>query len=185
MAAPGVRSKCPRMETKLSLHTRTSDVKSFGAALRSPASGSANRHWLSVVQEFTQSAAGSVQARHDSPHRNPRDGGYFRVGVTFHVGQVDRCPEIFAELLQRLFDGRVRQPFQGFGLGGFQSRWGNCLRLGQLPVLDLCGASPAQLTLAFPAGGDEGIDEDPPQPGVQVRALLELMKTAVCPGERL
>ena len=82
----------------------------------------AHRHQLSVEQELTQPAAGSVQARHDSPHWNPRDGGYFRVGVTFHVGQVDRRPEIFAELLQRRFDGRVRQPFQGFGLGGFQSR---------------------------------------------------------------
>src|SRR5215469_13918938 len=80
----------------------------------------------SPYEDITQPAAGSVQARHDSPHWNPRDGGYFPVGVTFHVGQVDRRPEIFAELLQRLFDGRVWQPFQGFGLGGFQSCWGNC-----------------------------------------------------------
>ena len=53
---------------------------------------------------------------------------------------------------------------------------------GQLPVLDLGGehgvASP------FPVAAEEGVGEDAVQPGLQVRARLELPEGGVCPGER-
>ena len=40
------------------------------------------------------------------------------------------------------------------------------------------------LALAFPVAGDEGVGEDAVQPGLQVRARLELPERGVRPGER-
>src|ERR1700735_350152 len=55
----------------------------------------------------------------------------------------------------------------------------------QLPVLDLLRARPLRLAMPLAIGVDEGVGEDPEQPGLQVRALLELVEGGVRLGERL
>jgi hypothetical protein len=58
-------------------------------------------------------------------------------------------------------------------------------RARQLPVLDFLGAGPLRLALSLPVGVDKGVGQDPEQPRLQVRALLELVERGVRLGERL
>src|SRR5713101_179914 len=56
---------------------------------------------------------------------------------------------------------------------------------GQLPVFDLLGTGPLWLALLLAVGVDEGVGQDPEQPGLQVGARLELMERGIRLGERL
>src|SRR6266849_5924659 len=58
-------------------------------------------------------------------------------------------------------------------------------RARQLPVLDLFRTRALRLALPLAVGVDEGIGQDPEQPRLQVRALLELVEGRVGLGEGL
>src|SRR5207344_1766098 len=52
-------------------------------------------------------------------------------------------------------------------------------RARKLPVLDLLRPALLRLALPLAVGVDEGICQDPVQPGLEIRALLELVKRSV------
>ncbi len=54
----------------------------------------------------------------------------------------------------------------------------------QLPVLDLLGTRALRFALPLAVAVDEGVREDPEQPGLEVRPLLELMERSVGLRER-
>src|SRR5580693_3175899 len=56
---------------------------------------------------------------------------------------------------------------------------------GQLPVLDFLRAGALRLALSLAIGVDKGVGQDPEQPRLEVRALLELVEGGVRFGERL
>jgi hypothetical protein len=83
-----------------------------------------------------------------------------------------------------LQDPVIRQVFQDLGLRRHQPRRRIRRGTGQLPVLDLAGRRRLGLALTFLAAAEEGVGEDAVQPGLQVRAGLELPERGVRPGER-
>ena len=82
-------------------------------------------------------------------------------------------------------DVGVREPVERLGLSGLQARGGVRGGPGQLPVLDLFGTGPLRLALLLAVAVDEGVGQDPEQPGLQVRARLELVEGRIRLGEGL
>src|SRR5690606_32672801 len=72
----------------------------------------------------------------------------------------------------------IRQPVEDFGLR--RPRPGGRVRVGrrQLPVLDLVGDFLARLPLLLAVAVDEGVGENPVEPGAQVRARTELVEVS-------
>ena len=120
-----------------------------------------------------------MQPRHHGADRRAHDVGDLLVGEALDVGEVDRQPELLGQLLQGLLDVAVRQPVQRLGLGRAQPAGGVRLGLGELPVGDLVGGRLHRLALPLPVGVDVRVGEDPVQPGLEVRALLELVEGGV------
>jgi hypothetical protein len=78
-----------------------------------------------------------MQPRHDSAYGHVHCGGDFSAAETFHVGEIDRYPRFFAQLLERLLDAWIRQSVQHLELSGFDPGAATFLYPGQPPVLDL------------------------------------------------
>ena len=131
------------------------------------------RSLATSASRATQLTPAAVQPRHYGPDRRIHDLGDFLVRETFHIGVVDRHPELFRQCLQRCFDLGVRQRLQGLDLGRAQSG-GGMLGVGrQLPVGDLLGRILRRLALLLAVAVDVGVGQDPVQPRLEVGALPE------------
>jgi hypothetical protein len=78
--------------------------------------------------------------------------------------------------LECALDAGIRHVCQDLGVCGIQPGGGTRCVASQLPVLDLAGGRRLRLALAFPAVSEEGVGEDAVQPGLQIRAGLELLE---------
>ena len=137
-----------------------------------------------VLEQRAQLPAAAVQPRHHRADRGAHDLGDLLVGEALDVGEVDRDAEVLGDRLQRVLHVGVGQVVERLGLGRLQT--GRRVRLGprELPVLDLLGAGLLRLALLLAVGVDEGVGEDAVEPGLEVRALLELVERARTPWRR-
>ena len=137
-----------------------------------------------VREHLAQLAPAAVQPRHHGADRRAHDLGDLLVGEALDVGEVDREPEVLGELLEGVLDVGVGQVLERLGLGGLQPGRGVRLGAGELPVLDVLGHRLLRLALLLAVGVDEGVGQDPVEPGLEVRARLELVEGARTPWRR-
>ena len=123
-----------------------------------------------VREQLAQLAPAAVQPRHHGADRRAHDLGDLLVGEALDVGEVDREPELLGEPLQGVLDVGVGQVLERLDLGGLQPGRGVRLGPGELPVLDVLGHRLLRLALLLAVGVDEGVGQDPVEPGLEVGA---------------
>ena len=112
------------------------------------------------------------------------DLGDLLVGEALDVGEVDREPELLGQPLEGVLDLGVGQVLERLHLGGLQAGRGVRLGAGELPVLDVLGHRLLRLALLLAVGVDEGVGQDPVEPGLEVGAGPELVEGASTPSRR-
>ena len=119
-----------------------------------------------------------MQPGHDGPDGRVHDLGDLLVGEALHVRQVDGQAPVLGELAQGVLDVGVRQGVQGEVLRAGQPHRVVGGGPVQLPVLDRLRVGLERLALLLAVGVDEGVGQDPVEPGLEVGAGPVLVEGA-------
>ena len=128
-----------------------------------------------------------MEPRHHRPDRDVEDLGDLLVRETLDIGEQHGHPELLGQRLERLLDLVVGEAVEQLVLGAAAER--RRLEPAQPPVevqvLDVLEVMLVGTALLGPVRVDEGVGEDPVEPGLEVRALLEAPEAPVGPEVRL
>src|SRR4051794_3424539 len=128
-----------------------------------------------LVQRLLQRLSSAMQPTHHGTDRDVEDVGDLLVGEALDIGEEDGQPEVLGQRLDRLLDLGLREEVHELVLGAAAGP--RLLQPTQAPVqvevLDVVQIRLVRPPLLGPVLVDVGVGEDPVQPGLEVRALLE------------